>query len=159
MLAGTDRQSSAASDAPDEPAAEYEHADESLEWTHHPWRAAPGRMVALIVLNLGITAIVYFAFPEKAFAVLALLVLFGSTMSIYLPIRYRFTPQGVTVFFLGVPSFRPWKHYRQAYVHAGGVFLTSMPRPSRLDPFRGHFLKYAGNREAVISYVRRFIPK
>jgi len=133
--------------------------ERALEWTHHPWKATPLKMIALWIINLGITAIVYFSFPEKLFALLAFLVLFGSTMSIYLPIRYRFTPEGVTVFFLGVPSFRPWKHYHQAYVHENGVFLTSMPRPSRLDPFRGHFLKYAGNREAVVNYVRRFISK
>jgi len=132
---------------------------QTLEWTHHPWRMSPVKTTALVVVNLAVTVIVYFAFPEKLFALLALLVMFGSTMSIYLPIRYRFNQQGVTVFFLGVPSFRPWKHYRQAYVHNNGVFLTSMPRPSRLDPFRGHFLRYADNREEVVKYVRRFIPE
>jgi len=134
-------------------------ADEPLEWTHHPWKAAPLKTVVLLAVNLGVTTIVYFSFPEKVFALLAFVVMFGSTMSIYLPVRYRFTRKGVTVFFLGVPSFRPWQHYRQAYVHGNGVFLTSMPRPSRLDPFRGHFLKYADNGEEVVEYVRRFIPK
>ena len=75
------------------------------------------------------------------------------------PIRYEFSKKGVTVFFLGTRSFRSWSHYRNLYVHKDGVFLTSMKKPSGLDPFRGHFLYYGGNRDEVVGYARRYIKR
>ncbi len=84
----------------------------------------------------------------------SLLLLLGFTAVIYLPVRYKLDSRGATVTFLGAPSFRPWEHYRNFYVHDTGVHLTTMPKPSGLDPFRGHFLQYSGNREAVVSYIK-----
>jgi len=102
---------------------------------------------------------VYFTFPEKVFVLLALVFMFGATLSMLVPISYRFDADGVTVFFLGTRNFRRWEHYRNCYVHQNGVFLTSMPKPSGLDPFRGHFLLFAGNREEVASYARERIKQ
>lgn len=87
----------------------------------------------------------------------SLLLLLGFTAVIYLPVRYKLDSRGATVTFLGAPSFRPWKHYRNFYVHDTGVHLTTMPKPSGLDPFRGHFVQYSGNREAVVSYIKAHV--
>jgi hypothetical protein len=92
-----------------------------------------------------------------AWSGLGFLLLFSFTAVIYLPVRYKLDNNGVTVTFLGAASFRPWKHYRNFYVHGTGVHLTTMPKPSGLDPFRGHFLQYSGNREAVVSYIKAHV--
>jgi hypothetical protein len=130
-----------------------------LRWRYDPWRARPGRTWALLAVNFAVAAVVYFTFPEKVFVLLALVFMFGATLSMLVPISYRFDADGVTVFFLGTRNFRRWEHYRNCYVHQNGVFLTSMPKPSGLDPFRGHFLLFAGNREEVASYARERIKQ
>jgi hypothetical protein len=88
------------------------------------------------------------------------LALLGMTANLFLPVRYRLDDKGVTVYFpFGVPSFRDWAHYRNFYVHDTGVHLTTMPQPSALDPFRGHLLLFANNRDAVVEAVRRQIAR
>lgn len=133
--------------------------DDTLQWRHSPWSERPLKTWALLAVNLAVVAVVYFTFPEKGFAGLAILLMFGMTLSLLVPIRYEFNDKGVTVFFLGTRSFRPWAHYRNFYVHKDGVFLTSMKKPSSLDPFRGHFLYYGGNRDEVVDYARRSIKR
>ncbi len=132
---------------------------DTLQWRYNPWRARPARTWTLLAIDLAVPALVYFTFPEKAFVLLAAVFMFGATLSMLVPISYRFDPDGVTVFFLGTRSFRRWEHYRNCYAHNNGIFLTSMPKPSGLDPFRGHFVHYAGNREEVASYARKQIKQ
>ncbi len=110
-------------------------------------------------MNLAVVAVVYFTFPGAGYTILAFVLLFGATLSMLVPIRYRLDAKGVTVFFLGTRSFRPWSHYRNYYVHKNGIFLTSMSKPSGLDPFRGHFLYYRDNRDEVIDYVKRNVKR
>jgi len=86
-------------------------------------------------------------------AIISLALLLGMTGMIYLPARYKLDENGVTGYLLGVPTFRPWRHYRNFYVHQNGVHLTTMPKPSPLDAFRGHFLQFYGNRDEVVAYI------
>ncbi len=90
---------------------------------------------------------------------ISLVFLLGMTLVIYTPVSYRLDARGVTVRFMGVNSFRPWEHYRNFYAHTRVVHLTTMPRPSRLDPFRGHPLQFAGNRDAVLAFLETHIAK
>lgn len=89
-----------------------------------------------------------------SWGLISLLLLLGMTASLYLPGRCKLDRRGVTTHFLGVPTFRPWQHYRNFYVHDNGIHLTTMPKPSALDPFRGHFVQFAGNRDEVVAFVK-----
>lgn len=131
----------------------------SLSWTHNPWKASFWRTICAFALNLAIVYGVYLTFPEKGFSILAAILLFGMTLTLFVPVRYELTDEGVAVYFLGTRSFRAWSHYRNFYLHKEGVFLTSMPKPSGLDPFRGHFLKYFQNKDEVESFVRAHIKR
>ena len=142
-----------------------------LAWSVNPWRAnwrRPAGALALIVffallLGYGVTAPGWW--PQAVgWSLLSFVLLFGMTSVIFLPIRYKLDSQGVTVYFLGAPNFRPWGHYRNYYVHKLVVHLTTMPAPSALDPFRGHPLQYGppgspGTREAVVAYLARHIAR
>jgi len=141
---------------------------EKLAWTFNPWRDRRGwrqPAVALLLL-LAIAGLAGYSFtapnwwPQAlSWGGFSLLILVGMTANLFLPVSYRLDERGVTVRFLGVPSFRPWEHYRNYYVHDTGVHLTTMPQPSPLDPFRGHLLLFAGNREEVSAMVRAHIPR
>lgn len=86
-------------------------------------------------------------------SLISLLLLVGMTGMIYLPARYKLDEKGVTGYLFGVPTFRTWRHYRNFYMHENGVHLTTMPKPSPLDAFRGHFLQFYGNRDEVVAYI------
>jgi hypothetical protein len=142
----------------------------ALEWTYNPWRDASGPawrrpwVAMLLILLVAAVAGYSFSAPDwwpqaLGWGGVALLMLVGSTASLFLPVRYRLDPRGVTVWFLAAPSFRPWEHYRNYYVHDTGVHLTTMPTPSGLDPFRGHLLLYAGNKASVVEYIKGHIAR
>ena len=123
---------------------------------------AAGRMTAqeaLLVERARRNLEQFDAQPERwhgqwlAWSGISLLFLLGMTLVIYTPVGYKLDARGVTVRFLGVNSFRPWDHYRNFYAHPRVVHLTTMPKPSRLDPFRGHPLQFSGNRDAVLAYL------
>lgn len=151
---------------------------EALSWTASPWTANWRRPAAALALCVIVALIGGFAFTYPNYSAealsaaeqaardnwwvsmigwsgLSLLLLLGMTAAIYLPVRYTLDARGVTTRFLGVPTHRRWDHYRNFYVHDAGVHLTTMPQPSRLDPFRGHFLQFAGNRGEVVAFIER----
>ncbi len=127
---------------------------EEIAWTYNPWTSKPVNSALAGILLLAVVLIVLLNFAEKGWAVLAFVFLFGMNLTLFVPVSYKLDDSGVSVYFLGTKSFRAWKHYRNAYIHNDGIFLTTEPKPSPLDPFRGHFLKFNQNKELVQAYVK-----
>ncbi|MEZ5337652.1 MAG: hypothetical protein R3F46_05250 [bacterium] len=101
-------------------------------------------------------------FPRQwlQWGLISLLLLLGMNASLYLPAAYELNEQGVKVSFMGLPSLRRWEHYRNYYAHERLVHLSTMPRPSALDPFRGHSLMFGpDNREAVLGFIAVHVRK
>ncbi len=148
------------------PVLTYEGPAE-LTWDYNPWIHStdrgwrrPQMAFAALLLCCMIAAIglaEHRTIPELAAWTLAgLAISMGMCAPLFLPVQYRLDQRGVTVTFLLVPSFRPWEHYRNFYVHDTGVHLTTMPRPSPLDAFRGHYLQWGtglGRRELVEPFI------
>jgi hypothetical protein len=141
---------------------------EDISWSFNPWRDRRGwrHPAVALALLLAVSCLAGYTFTQPdwwpqalGWGGFSLLVLLGMTANLFLPVRYRLDGRGVTVRFFGVPSHRPWEHYRNYYVHDTGVHLTTMPGPSPLDPFRGHLLLFAGNREAVLPIIRAHIRR
>jgi hypothetical protein len=138
-----------------------------LEWSFNPWRQDWRRPVALLAICLLLAALAGWAFtaphwwPQAlGYGLISLALLLGMNALVVLPVRYRLDSTGVTVWFLGVPSTRAWEHYRNAYFHRNLVHLTTLPRPSALDPFRGHALQFdphsaQGRRAAVQPFIEQ----
>jgi hypothetical protein len=141
----------------------------ALEWSFNPWRQDWRRPALLLVICLALAALAGWAFtaprwwPQAiGWSAMSLALLVGMNALVVLPVRYRLDGSGVTVWFLGVPSTRPWNHYRNAYFHRRLVHLTTLPRPSALDPFRGHALQFdpqaaQGNRAAVEPFIEQHL--
>jgi len=141
-------------------------AEQSLSWTYNPWRADWRKPALALLIEVGVAALAGLSTSQPGapgsalgWSAFALLLLLGMTATIFTPVSYRLDEKGVSVRFVGTPSFRRWEHYRNYYVHKPGVHLTTMPQPSALDPFRGHMLMFDGNREAVVEYIARHIVK
>jgi hypothetical protein len=134
-----------------------------LEWTHNPWRQSPFKSAAALAICLALGWFASWFMHSALWALLGFLLVATMLSVLFLPARYRLDSRGVTVWFPpGVPNQRDWAHYRNAYFHSNLVYLTTMPRPSPLDPFRGHSLLFddaspAGNRSVVQSYIEAWI--
>lgn len=143
----------------------------ALEWTVNPWRTNPARPLKALLLELAVAIAAGWSFswpdwwPQAiGWGGISLLLLAGMTATIFLPVKYKLDAQGVTVYFLGAPSSRKWAHYRNYYSHETGVHLTTMPTPSGLDPFRGHYLQYGANgsgaeKAQVLEFIGRHLAE
>lgn len=73
----------------------------------------------------------------------------------FLPTRYELGPEGLAIRFLGITTRAPWSRFRRFYPHSVGVHLSTFEVPSPLDPFRGLFLRFRGNREDVVARLEK----
>jgi len=126
-----------------------------LRWVSHPLRdEPPWKSAALIALIAGFSAGAYYSLEGLVYALIAGAVLVAATSRYLLPVHYCLTERGVAVTHAGVTRRMAWDRFRDFYVHPDGVFLSPFGRPSRLDSFRGCFLRFKDNREEVLALVR-----
>jgi len=126
---------------------------ETLRWRSHPVVDDYPRSVLLVALVVLAGVGTGISFGGVGYAVLAAAVLVGSLGRYFAPTRYELDAEGVWVRFLGHVRRVSWGDIRRVSVHREGVFLSPFERPTRLDAFRGTFLRFAGNRGEVVSFV------
>lgn len=125
----------------------------ALEWTSWPARDEGLRAVLLTLLLAGIVVLLFLAFGQLGWIGAVLLPL--SLARYYLPTQYGLSEKGLTLRFLGGTRLRRWESFRRYYAHRIGVHLSPFEAPSPLDPFRGQFVRFRGNRDAVIEILER----
>ena len=126
---------------------------EALEWTSFP--AAENKLKAVLV---GIFLAVLFTFIHLTFGtgwfLIALLLLGGSVAPYFAVTRYRMTEEEVTVFHFFFTVRKPWSAFRSYYVDRRGILLSPFTRPSRLENYRGLYVRFGDRREAVLEFVK-----
>ena len=133
---------------------------EELRWTAHPFldepRAKSGLLLAIV---LGLSAAVSISFGGGGYGFLTFGLLTASLSRYFLPTRYKLSATGACISRPGVRRQVPWAQVRRFSVHPDGIFLSPFDRPSRLDAFRGHFIRFGENREEVIRFVQTQLPR
>ncbi|MBM3238502.1 hypothetical protein FJZ31_19585 [Candidatus Poribacteria bacterium] len=129
------------------------------EWVVHSLTENWKKSACLILFLLFIWCSIYWMFQSFFYVILSVVVLLGSLSSFFLPVRYTFYSDKVTIhFFLGKRS-KPWSVFNNYYVDKNGVLLSPFPKPSRLDAFRGTYIRFGGNRAEIIDYIDRKFQK
>lgn len=135
-----------------------EPARELLRWRYHPVRDGGWRLAAVTAFIVGIPALVGWLYGPF-FIVLALIILGSSLGTYFLPTEYVFYSGGVETRFIGVTRRFTWDQFRSYYPDRNGVLLSPFAAPSRLENFRGLFVRANRNREAILAIVReRVLP-
>lgn len=133
--------------------------EETLTWTVHLAREQPARAVAVVALAAAAAALCLYLFHSLPFALFSLLVVLGATTEFLFPIRYRLTGEAAEQRNLQNWRRIEWQDVRKAYLLEEGVKLSPLRIRTRLEPFRGVFLRFGpgeGEREKVLAAVRRF---
>jgi len=73
----------------------------------------------------------------------------------FLPTWFEVTESGLTTRFCGQTRRMAWTKVGRIIVQEAGVFVSPFAKPSRLDPFRGVFLRFNGNADEVVTFVRQ----
>ncbi len=132
-----------------------ESAASGLSWRSLPVVDDFPRSLLLVAAVVAICAAAAVAFQGLGYGVLAAVLLGGSLARYFVPTDFELDEQGATVRFLGQSRQVPWSEVQRVEVGRNGVHLSPFERPSRLDSFRGAFLRFAGNGDEVASFVQR----
>ncbi|SYZ74584.1 conserved hypothetical protein [Candidatus Zixiibacteriota bacterium] len=130
-----------------------------MEWVCHPAKKNLARTVAVSLFIAVLVVMVYYMTYSVWFAVLGFAILIGSLAAFYFPTRYRLTENEITVKSTIQTQKRKWTQYRSCYPDKNGVLLSPFLRPSRLENFRGLYIRFWNNRDEVIAFVKKQIDK
>jgi len=94
-----------------------------------------------------------------SYALIALIMLFISFSRYFFPTSYEIDENGVTVSFLFLKSHHNWNTYLRYIIHSNGIFLTPFKKQSRLENFRGDFLRFnnAIDQKKVLTTIENHI--
>jgi hypothetical protein len=124
-----------------------------LNWVTHPAKARPMVTVIVVVFLTILVAIVYNLTESVVFSAVAALILWGSLAQYFLPTKFELTETGVRVRYTFSGVQKEWRLFRSYYVDKNGVLLSPFVRPSRLENFRGLYVRFAGNKDEVVGIV------
>lgn len=130
-----------------------------LEWVSHP-AMRNMRITAVVTLFLLVLVVIVYALTQSVFfTVLAFVILYASLAAFYFPTRYRLDDEGVEIKTTTQTLRKRWSQYRSFYPDKNGVLLSPFVRPTRLENFRGVYIRFGNNREDVTSFISQRITK
>ncbi|MDA0335660.1 MAG: hypothetical protein O2782_10880, partial [bacterium] len=129
-------------------------------WSCHPLREEPPmKSVALGLAIVGSAAVMTTSLGNVVYGVIAAVVLIGATMGYLWPTRFILDTHGAAwkqLFW----RRRSWSTFRRAERHADGIFLSPFRRRSRLDAYRGLFLRFGTGADVarIDALIRIHVP-
>ena len=74
-----------------------------------------------------------------------------------MPYRYELYENQLVVTAPLYRLIKPWDVFRSFYVDNNGVLLSPFAKPSRLENFRGVYVRFGENRSEVLDFIREKI--
>lgn len=137
--------------------ATTEAEGEVLEWTCHPVKRRPLVSILVTVLIAAIGALIYQLTASRMFSLLGMIILLASLAKFYFPTAFKLSDRGVTIKTTTQTLFKKWSIYRSCYADKKGILLSPFAEPSRLENFRGLYVMFEGNADAVTAFVKERI--
>lgn len=125
-----------------------------MEWQVHLSRKNPEKLAAvgLAAALAGLGG--WLLLKSPFFGILGVLFILGSTTDFWLPVRYRLDENGASLKCGVSQTVIEWGQVRQVVESDQGVKLSPLTGNSRLEAFRGIFLRFADNRDEVLAKIR-----
>lgn len=128
-----------------------------MSWTVHLARQRPAMTVASAAFIALASAAGLFAIGPAAGLLVALL-LVGFLSDFLFPVRYSITDEKATCRMLLNRTEIKWADVKRCYLDDHGVKLSPLNRVSRLEAFRGVYLRFQNNEDQVIDTVKSLRP-
>ena len=128
-----------------------------IEWTIHPirrnWLVSASVVSFLVILCVA----VYLTFNSLTFLLLSVVILGGSLSRFFLPTKYILQDDCIVVKTLLRSFSRQWDSFRSFYPDKNGVLLSPFSSPSRLENFRGVYIRFDHNGSEVVDFIKEKI--
>lgn len=128
-----------------------------MSWTVHLARQYPARTAVSVVFIVVATTIGCIAVGPYVAALVGV-ALIASLSDFLFPVRYLVAPDKVSCRMLLKSAEIRWEDVKRCYLDDQGVKLSPLDRVSRLEAFRGVYLRFAGNESEVIEAVKSLRP-
>jgi hypothetical protein len=125
------------------------------EWVFFPARANWFVTLLVSLFLFLLLVIVYWLTESRFFTIVGAVVLLASMRSFYFPTTYYLYQDRIKVTYTLSSTTKNWSLYRSVFPERNGVFLSTFARPSRLENFRGLFLRYGdGDPDRILEIVQ-----
>lgn len=127
----------------------------SLTWKSHPARERPlaAALVTVFIIILMVT--VYLIMHSAMMMLLAGAILFISLSTFYMPTTFSIDENKVRIKYLYTIKERNLSAFRQYYPETRGILLSPYLSPSRLENFRGFYLRYGKDNKTQVDAIAR----
>ena len=142
-------------DRQNQSSASDEDEGQVLGWTCHPVKRRPLVSVLATLFILLVSAMIHYATGSKGFALLGLVILLASLAKFYFPTTYRLSDKRIMVKTTTQTLYKDWSVYRSCYRDKNGILLSTFAEPSRLENFRGLYIMFSDNGDAVTAFVKK----
>lgn len=139
---------------PPDPGAAAERPTVLLSWRLHLAAQQPAKAVLAGAAVVFTVVCAHLSLHNPWLTLASGLLLASSVADFLFPVRYTLTSAGAEVRGLASAHAIAWSAVRRCYQDAEGLKLSPLPRWTRLERFRGVYLRFAGNREQVIAVVQ-----
>ena len=123
-------------------------------WVVHPLFDSPKKSVFLVSFLIFLLVGIQFLFGSLGITLLSIAFLFGSLRQYFLPFRYEVYNNQITVSSFLSKQDRAWNEFRSYYVDQHGILLSPFPKPSRLENFRGIYVRFGLDRSMVLDLIQ-----
>jgi len=108
-------------------------------------------------LLIAIWVAVGYIYREAVWVLLAVILLLGAVAPFFVITRYRLDGEGISMKRYVTTMKKRWEELRSYYPDKNGVLVSPFAKPSRLENFRGVYLRFRGNREKVLAVLEQNI--
>jgi hypothetical protein len=133
--------------------------DTTLKWSSHPVKKKTAVSVLVVLFLFVVWLVVYVTTSSLLLTGLAVIIMLGSLSSFFFPTNYELDQKKVRIRFFFTKREREWSAFRSFYVDKNGVLLSPFAKPSRLENFRGVYVRFGPNKDQVVDFVRSKIEK
>jgi hypothetical protein len=130
-----------------------------LKWRSHPFKRKIVTSFLVILCLLAVWISVYLTTFSVLMTVVSVVILLGALSPFFLPTYYELTSDKIKVRFFLNQREKEWSFYRSFYVDKNGVLLSPFAKPSRLENFRGMYIRFDQNKDQVVKFVSSKIKK
>ena len=123
-------------------------------WKVHPLRENWTRSILLLLFLFLLFSGVYWLFQSVFVTLLSAIFVTGSLYRYFVPFWYELYEHQLVV---TAPFYRltkPWSAFRSFYVDSNGVLLSPFAKPSRLENFRGVYVRFGANQSEVVDFIK-----
>ena len=126
----------------------------TLSWTVHPLIENRRKSVLLGLFLILLLFGIYWSFQSIYVVLLSAIFLLGSLYKYFLPFHHQCEADRLIIRSCCYKLERSWKTFRSFYVDANGVLLSPFSRPTRLENFRGVYVRFGKHTpEEVVNFI------